>query len=58
MKPKPAKPPKDTEKDIREFDKLPAKTKELLILGDSEEHTIGTEKVAIQKSIRRRAAKQ
>ncbi len=55
MTPKPPKPKKDTEQDIQEFDKLPAKTKELLILGDTEEHAVGKEKVALQKRIRRKA---
>lgn len=55
MKPKPPKPKKDSERDLQEFDKLPAKTKELLILGDSEEHAVGQEKVALQKSIQRKA---
>ena len=51
MKPKP-KPTKDTGKDLRDFDNLPKKTKELMISGDNEEHAIGREKVALQKSIR------
>ena len=57
MKPESKKPTKDTGHDLREFDKLPAKTKELLILADSEEHAVGPEKTAHQKSIRRKAKK-
>ena len=52
MKPKPKT---DSGQDLREFDKLPAETKELLILGDTEEHAVGQEKVALQKRIRRKA---
>jgi hypothetical protein len=54
MKPKTKKPAKDTGRDLVEFDKLATKTKELLILGDNEEHAVGPEKVAIQKNIRRK----
>ena len=57
MKPEPKKPAKDTGQDLREFDKLPARTKELLVLADNEEHAVGPEKVAHQKSIRRKAKK-
>lgn len=52
MKPKLPKPTKDTGKDLREFDNLPTKTKELLISADNEEHAIGREKAAHQKSSR------
>ena len=55
MKPKP-KPTNDTGKDLREFDNLPKKTKELLISADNEEHAIGLEKAAHQKIIRGKSA--
>lgn len=41
MKPKPPKRTAETGQDIREFDKLPAKTMELLVLGDSEHPAVG-----------------
>jgi hypothetical protein len=42
---------------LPEFDKLPDKTKELMILGDHEEHAIGVKKAALQKTIQRRVIK-
>ncbi len=55
MKPKAQKPTKDVGRDSKEFERLPAKTKELLILGDQEEKAIGPEKLAIQKITRRKS---
>lgn len=55
MKPKAPNPTKDVGRDSKEFEKLPAKTKELLILGDQEEKAIGPEKLAIQKITRRKS---
>ncbi len=52
MKQKAQKPTKDVGRDSKEFEKLPAKTKELLILSDREEKAIGPEKVAVQKITR------
>ena len=55
MKQKAQKPTKDVGRDSKEFEKLPAKTKELLILADREEKAIGPEKLAIQKITRRKS---
>ncbi len=52
MKRKAQKPTTDAGKDSKEFEKLPAKTKELLILSDREEKAVGPEKLAIQKITR------
>lgn len=55
MKQKAQIPTKDVGRDSKEFEKLPAKTKELLILGDQEEKAIGPEKLVIQKITRRKS---
>lgn len=55
MKQKPQKPTQDIGRDSKEFEKLPAKTKELLILSDREEKAVGPEKLAIQKIARRKS---
>ncbi len=52
MKQKALKPTKDVGRDSKEFEKLPAKTKELLLLSEREEKAIGPEKVAVQKITR------
>lgn len=43
---------KDFGRDMKAFDKLPAKTKELMILKDSAEKAIGPEKTALHDEIR------
>ena len=42
---------KNSDQALRVFQKLPIETKELLILADSEEHAIGTQKLVLQKKI-------
>lgn len=49
MKPDPKTPEKDFGKDLRAFERLPAKTKELLILQERTEKSTGQESVDLQK---------
>ena len=52
MKPVPKDPRKAFDKDMKTFDQLTAKTKELDILKDSAEKAIGPENGVINKTIR------
>jgi len=52
MKPKPQESEKDLGKDLKTFEQLPVKTKELLILQDQTEKSTGQEKIDIDKKTR------
>ena len=52
MKPEPKKTEKDFGKDLKTFERLPAKTKELELLKDQAEKTTGQESVTLDKKIR------
>jgi len=52
MKPKPQNTEKDLGKDLKTFEQLPAKTKELEVLKDQAEKATGQESVALNKTIR------
>ena len=52
MKPKPSETKKDLSKDLKTFEQLPAKTKELLLLKNQVEKSTGQESVALNKMIR------
>jgi len=52
MKPDSQETKKDAGKDLKTFEQLPAKTKELLLLGDQAEKATGQESVALNKRIR------
>ena len=55
MKPEPRETEKDPGKDLKTFEQLPAKTKELLLLNDQTEKATGEESVAINKVIREKS---
>ena len=57
MKPEPQETKKDAGKDLKTFEQLPGKTKELLILGDQAEKATGQESVALNKKIRDKSKK-
>jgi hypothetical protein len=52
MKPEPQEIKKDFGKDLKTFEQLPAKTKELELLKDQAEKANGQESVALNKMIR------
>ena len=52
MKTEPRKAEKDFGRDMKAFEQLPAKTKEMLILKDQAEKATGQEGVALHKMIR------
>ena len=52
MKPEPSKAEKDFGRDLKAFERLPAKTKEAELLKDRAEKTTGIESVALNKLIR------
>ena len=52
MKPKPSETKKDLSKDLKTFEQLPAKTKELELLKDQAEKETGRESVDLNKRIR------
>ena len=52
MKPEPPETEKDLGKDLKTFEQLPAKTKELLLLKNQAEKATGQESVALNKMIR------
>jgi hypothetical protein len=56
MNPEPPKTEKDFGKDLKTFEQLPAKSKELELLKDQAEKTTGMESVALNKLIRDRSA--
>ncbi|MDP2137402.1 MAG: hypothetical protein Q8J74_06065 [Candidatus Didemnitutus sp.] len=51
MNPEPAKNEKTFRKDMKTFEKLAAKTKELALLADRSEKSIGEESVILNKTI-------
>ena len=55
MSPNPPEPPKDFSKDLKTFEQLPAKTKELALLKDRVEKATGRESVALDQLIRDRS---
>ena len=55
MKPAPPEEKKDFGEDLKTFEELPAKTKELVILKDQAEKAIGPEGAALNKKIRAKA---
>ena len=57
MKPTPQGPPHDPAKDTGAYDKLPAKTKELLNLEDQITKTTGQESAALQKKAREKSSR-
>ena len=52
IKPKPQETEKDLGKDVKTFEQLPAKIKELELLKDQAEKATGQESVALNKMIR------
>jgi hypothetical protein len=52
MKPEPQETEKDLGKDLKTFEQLPAKTKEVELLKDRAEKATGQESVALHKMIR------
>ena len=56
MKPEPPETEKKLGKDLETFAALPAKTQELETLQDQAQKSIGPEKAAVDKEIRRKAA--
>ncbi|MEQ2005560.1 MAG: hypothetical protein ABMA26_02080 [Limisphaerales bacterium] len=52
MKPEPQNTEKDFGKDLKAFEQLPAKTKELELLKDQAEKATGQEGIALNKMIR------
>jgi len=55
MDPTPLETDKVLEKDLKTFARLPAKTKELQVLMDQAEKTIGKENAAIQETIQEKS---
>jgi hypothetical protein len=55
MNPVPQKPEKDFGKDLKTFEQLPAKTKELDLLKDQAEKATGREGVALAEKIREKS---
>ena len=55
MKPASPRTEKNFSKDLKTFDKLPAQTKELVILKDQAEKATGEESVALHKNIQTKA---
>ncbi len=51
MKPKPIEPAKRLSKDLRTFEKLPEKTKELELLSDQAEKESGKNRAALDRLI-------
>ncbi len=51
MKPQPQETEKEVGKDMKTFEQLPAKTKELEVLKDQAEKATGQESVALHKTI-------
>ena len=52
MKPEPPETEKDLGKDLKTFEQLPAKTKELLLLEDQADKSTGRKSLALNKEIR------
>jgi len=52
MNPASPEPPKDFSQDLKTFEQLPAKTKELALLKDRAEKATGQEGVALDQQIR------
>ncbi len=52
MKPADPEPKKDFAKDVKTFEQLPAKTKELVLLKDQAEKATGREGAAVDQLIR------
>jgi hypothetical protein len=52
MKPKPQETDKNLSKDLKTFEKLPAKTKDLLLLGNRAEKASGKERAALDRLIK------
>ncbi len=52
MKPEPQKTEKNLGKDLKTFEQLPTKSKELLILQDQTEKSTGQDSVVLNKKIR------
>jgi len=55
MNPEPAKTAKDFGRDLKTFEQLPAKAKELVVLKDLAEKTTGPENAALNQRIRDKA---
>lgn len=55
MKPRPPKSEKEFGKDMKTFEQIPAKTKELLILQQEAEKATGPAAIALNKSVREKA---
>ncbi|MDI1250789.1 MAG: hypothetical protein PSV13_18140 [Lacunisphaera sp.] len=51
MKPPPPEPPKDFAKDLKTFQQLPARTKELELTLDAAEKSTGPERVALERKL-------
>lgn len=55
MKPRPPQPEKEFGKDMKTFEQIPAKTKELLLLQQQAEKATGPAAVVLDKVIREKA---
>jgi hypothetical protein len=55
MKPRPPQPGKEFGKDMKTFEQIPAKTKELLLLQQQTEKATGPAAIALNKVIREKA---
>jgi len=55
MRPKPTEPPKDFKQDLKTFQQLPARTKELELILDQAEKSTGPERVALERKIQEKA---
>lgn len=51
MKPEPQEPEKNLSEDLRTFQELPAKTRELLLLGDKAEKATGKVRAEVDRQI-------
>jgi hypothetical protein len=52
---KPKKSAKKLQRDLETFEKLPAKTKDLHVLSDQAEKSVGKKRVAIQRKIEKKS---
>ena len=55
MKPPPPEPPKDFSRDLKTFQQLPARTKELELALDEAEKTTGPERVALERKVQEKS---
>lgn len=58
MKPEPTEPEKQLTKDLKTFEKLPAKTKELHLLADQAEKQTGKSRAALDRLIQTKSKRK